>query len=318
MPKEPYKPVFKHSYTRRCHGHDYRAPFIYHIVLSKSEGCRNFGSVKGDARIQPSKPGGAYIELTPLGQIILNALKTLPIDFPIIQLYQFCVMPDHVHILLRVLERSEMHIGFYVTKLKGKVRENYSQLTGKELTSEDIFKPNYCDKPLTRRRSLDTLFRYIRENPHRLAMRRQYPQFFQRARNIQIDERQYEAYGNLFLLRNPDKEAVKISRKDSPEAVTDKTARWLNEAARGTVLVSPFISPKEKEIRAQAEAGGASIILITHEAFSERFKPSEHDFALSCAGRLLIISLGLPVKTPLSRDICQQMNTLAFDIAKNC
>ena len=48
-----------------------------------------------------------------------------------------------------------------------------------------------------------------------MAMRRQYPQFFQRARSIQIGERHYEGYGNLFLQCNPDKEAVKISRKDS-------------------------------------------------------------------------------------------------------
>lgn len=317
MSEKPYKPDFNHTYTRRCRGHDYRAPFIYHIVLSKTEGCQLFGSVKGDARIEPGKPGCAYIEHSPLGQIIQNAIKTLPKDFTIIQLYQFCVMPDHVHILLRVLERSEMHLGFYITKLKGKVRENYSQLTGKEITSEDIFKPNYCDKPLTYRRSLDGLFRYIRENPHRLAMRRQYPQFFQRARNIQIGEQHYEAYGNLFLLRNPDKEAVKISRKDLPETVAEKTARWLAEASRGTVLVSPFISPKEKEIRAKAEVIDARIILITHEAFPERFKPSEHDFALCAAGRLLILSLGLPAKTPLSRDTCVAMNSLAAEIVRD-
>lgn len=258
MPEKTYKTDFKHSYTRRCHGHDYRAPFIYHIVISKAEGCQLFGSVEGDARIEPGKLGGAYIELSPLGQTIKTAIKALPIDFPIIRLYQYCVMPDHVHILLRVLDRSEMHLGFYITKFKGKVRENYSQLTGKELTSEDIFKPNYCDKPLTHRRSLDGLFRYIRENPHRLAMRRQYPQFFQRAHNIQIGERQYEAYGNLFLLRNPDKEVVKISRKDSPEVVAEKTARRLDEASRGTVLVSPFLSPQEKAIREDPEAESAN------------------------------------------------------------
>lgn len=314
MSEKPFKPEFKHSYTRRCHGHDYRAPFIYHIILSKAEGCETFGSVKGDARIEPGKPGSAYIELSSLGNIIQNAIKALPKDFPIIQFYQYCIMPDHLHLLLRVLERSEMHLGFYVTKLKGKIREGYSQLTGKECSSEEIFKPNYCDKPLIRRRSLDGLFRYIRLNPHRLAMRRQYPMFFQRVRRLKIGEHEYEAYGNLFHFRNPDKDAVKISRSFSVEEKAKKKAYWLEDASTGAVLVSPFISKEEKAIRSEAEALGGSIILIIHEAFPERFKPARHDFELCCSGRLLIISLGEPRGTELTREICRRMNALAEEI----
>lgn len=316
MSEKPYKPDFKHSYTRRCHGHDYRTPFIYHIILSKAEECENFGSVKGDAKITPGLPGCVYIERSPLGNIIQKALKELPKDFPIIQMYQYCVMPDHVHILFRILERSEMHLGFYITKLKGKIRVEYSQLKEGEYTSEEIFKPNYCDKPLTRRRSLDGLFRYIRENPHRLAMRLQYPQFFQRVRKLKVGEHEYEAYGNLFLFRNPDKEAVKISRSFTEEEKAKKKAQWLEDAATGTVLVSSFISKEEKAIRTEAEALGASLILITHYDFPERYKPANHDFDLCATGRLLIISLGLAPKTELNRDLCQRMNALAEEIAK--
>ena len=233
-------------------------------------------------------------------------------------MYCYCVMPDHVHILLRVKERSKYHLGVYISQLTGKITNKYNEETHQQISHTEIFQPNYTDKIIYANRSLDTLFRYIRENPHRLAMRRQYPQFFQRTRNIQIGAKPYEAYGNLFLLRNPDKEAVKISRRDSPEIIADKTARWLDEVSRGTILTSPFISSKEKEIRNKAEAQGAKIILITHKAFPERYKPYDHDFTLCAAGRLLILSLGLPAKTPLTREICQQMNSLASEIAKNC
>ena len=44
-------------------------------------------------------------------------------------------------------------------------------------------------------------------------MRMQYPKFFQRIRKLEIGEKEYEGYGNLFLFRNPDKIAVKISSK---------------------------------------------------------------------------------------------------------
>lgn len=305
-------------YHKRAFAHNYRAPFIYHIILKKMKETMAFGEVAGDARIPYGSEGCAFIKESALGSIIAKKIVEIQKIFPILQVYQFCVMPDHVHLLLRVRDWSEHHLDYYIDYLKSIISAKYSQAVNKSPGGEYIFEPGYCDKPLLLGRNLDTLFRYIRENPHRLAMRRQYPQFFQRSRSVKICDKRYEAYGNLFLLRNPDKVAVKISRRDSTEAVADKTARLLDEASRGTVLVSPFISPKEKEIRSQAEAGGASIILITNEAFPERYKPSEHDFALCSAGRLLILSLGLPAKTPLDRDTCLDMNSLAEEIVGNC
>ncbi|MDE6010774.1 MAG: hypothetical protein K2F87_04960, partial [Muribaculaceae bacterium] len=165
------------------------------------------------------------------------------------------------------------------------------------------------------KRSLDGLFRYIRENPHRLAMRQQFPHFFQRVRKLKIGDNEYEAFGNLFLFRNPDKEAVKISRKYSEEQKIQKRNQWLSAVTKGTILASPFVSPAEKVIRTEAEKLGAKMILITHEAFPERFKPATHDFSLCSEGRLLIISLGLPIGTKLTRPICERMNALANTIA---
>ena len=81
-------------------------------------------------------------------------------------------------------------------------------------------------------------------------------------------------------------------------------------------MVSPFISSKEKEIRQMIEQEDGKIILITHEVFPERFKPSAHNFELCSKGRLLIITLGYPLKTNLTRKICNEMNELALEIAE--
>lgn len=302
-------------YHKRAHAHNYRAPFIYHIILKKEDNFKKFGSVRGDARISPGLPGCAFIEESDLGKVIAKSIIAIQRQFPILQVYQFIVMPDHVHILLRVKEWSGKHLDFYIESLVSNISDNYSHLIGTPTSTEDIFQPGYCDKPLLLKRSLNGLFRYIRENPHRLAMRQQFPHFFQRIRKLSIGEKEYEAYGNFFLFRNPDKEAVKISRKFTIEEKEQKKSVWLSAAYKGTVLVSPFISPFEKAIRIEAEVLGAKIILITHEAFTERYKPAAHDFLLCSEGRLLIISLGLPAGTPLSRDHCLQMNTLAETIA---
>lgn len=312
---KPFKETGKHSYHRRSFSHDYFSPFIYHIIIKKAAKCELFGSVYGDARIAPGKPGCAEIRESELGKIIAKTIIHLPYEYPVIKLHQFCVMPDHVHLLIQVLFRSYRHLDFYIDGLKAKIAGKYSKIRNLSVKEEEIFELGYCDKPLYDNRSLDALFRYIRENPHRLAMRQQFPQFFQRVRKLKINGTEYEAYGNLFLYRNPDKNAVKISRKFSPEEKQQKKSQWLSAASKGTILVSPFISKEEKGIRAEAEGLGAKIILIIHEAFSERFKPSFREFNLCTEGRMLIISLGLPQNTPLSRGECVRMNALAEMIA---
>lgn len=302
-------------YHKRAYAHNYRAPLIYHIILKKKDGFEKFGTVRGDARIAPGLPGCAFIEESDIGKTIVKSIIAIQRQFPIIQIYQFMIMPDHVHILLRVRDWSEKHLDFYIQTLVSNIGENYSHVTGTIISAADIFQPGYCDKPLLLKRSLDGLFRYIRENPHRLAMRQQFPQFFRRIRKLKIGDNEYEAYGNLFHLRNPDKEAVRISRKFTFAEKEQKKTAWLSAASKGTVLVSPFISQAEKAIRAESEALGAKIILITRDAFPERFKPSAHDFTLCEEGRLLIISLGLVAGTSLSRAHCLQMNALAETIA---
>lgn len=197
-----------------------------------------------------------------------------------------------------------------------RIADKYSKVKGKEIPVDAVFQRGYCDKPLFDDRSLDVWYKYLKKNPHRLAVRLQHPLFFQRIKELNIDGVVYKAYGNPFLFRNPDKCAVKLSRKATLTEIAEKKAVWVSEASRGTVLVSPFIFKEEKSVREAAEAIGASIILITHETFAERFKPAEHDFNLCAAGRLLIISLGFPYKTELTRAICQQMNALAEKIVK--
>ena len=308
----------RRSFHRRAYAHNYKAPFIYHIIIKKADNCEVFGSVIGDARIEYGNPGCAKIEETALGKIIAKSIIHLPYTFPILKLHQFCVMPDHIHILLQKLDWSDEDLDFFMDRLTEDIAKKYSKFKNNLFEVNEIFKLGFCDKPLLLGRSLSGLFKYIRLNPHRLAMRIQYHEFFKRVRQLQIGDCKYEAYGNLFLFRNPDKVAVKISRSFSETEKAIKRDHWLEAASTGTVLISPFISKEEKSIRAEAETLGANIILITHEAFPERYKPSEHNFNLCASGRLLIISLGEPLGSDLTHSICERMNALAAQIVTNC
>lgn len=111
---EPYHISGEHSYHRRAIGHDYFAPFIYHIIFKKNKDCGNFSHIVGNSRIEQGRPGCASVVETELGVIIAKAIIHLPYAYPALKPLQFIVMPDHVHLLLQVLYRTERDLDFYM------------------------------------------------------------------------------------------------------------------------------------------------------------------------------------------------------------
>lgn len=305
------------NYTRRCKDHDYYGPFIYHIILSKAEGCPDFGVLTGSARIPPGERGCAEIRLSQLGKHIKNAIELWQKEFPFMEVWKHKVMPDHIHLLVNKNKTTPRHLSFFIGVLKATVRKYHNSVSGNNYTTTQIFKENYCDRPLFRERNLNTWFSYIDVNPHRLAMRLQYPEFFTRIRSLIIGGMEVEAYGNMFLLRNPDKQEVHIRRLWTQAKVEAMQNFWVEEALQGAVIVSPFISEKEKEVRDRIIKQGGKMIWIQYEEFGEKYKPAETAFKLCEEGRLLIISLKQSYRGELSRELCVRMNNLAEEICKH-
>ena len=144
----------------------------------------------------------------------------------------------------------------------------------------------------------------------------QKPGFFKRIHNLEIGGKCYEAYGNPFLWSNPDKYAVRMRSFFTSDERRSHKEEALFQASKGTILVSPFKSEYEKEVRDIAELNGFPYILIQHQRFSENFKPPRHQFELCSNGKLLIISMGMDPKIFFTHEICTLMNELAAEIAK--
>ncbi len=277
------------------------------ITLSKHASISPFCTIEGDWKLPVGTRGSSYTRWSSIGGIIADTIYHISSLHTSITAEQYVVMPDHVHILLYVRARLPEPLGFYIARFKGVVNSR-SGLS-------HVFEDGFNDQIITYNRNLNKLFDYIRSNPYRLAVRRANPDFFVRSNKVKIGDSTYEAYGNLHLLDNPFKEQVIVHRADAPEVIASRRDRLLYTASNGGVVVSPFISASEKTIRGEAEGVGGRIILITYEQFYERYKPTAHDFALCAEGRLLIITLGLRLKTELSRSICLRMNALAEEIA---
>lgn len=289
----------------RAYGHDYRCRCIYHITMNKTAGWPPFGYLTGTL---PE----VSIERSSLGRIVEQNIRSIQQLNSHIRLLQYAIMPDHIHLLIFVTNTLERAIGSYIGMFKVKTGQDARRLLQNQ---GPLFADDFYDRILFPNRPLDTIFKYIRDNPRRLAVRRKYPDFFRRINQLSIFGNKWQAYGNIQLLDNPFKEQVVIHRSDSEDTRVQNRNRWLHAAANGGILVSPFISPDEKTIRMEAEDLGCRQILVTNKAFCEKFKPSAHDFGLCEKGQLLIIA---PMETlPSCRSVFLELNRVSAYIANN-
>lgn len=250
-------------------------------------------------------PGSPYTAASATGKAIKQALREISTIDRSLRVLQYALMPDHLHLILYVEEKLDEIIGRKLAAFKVSV----NCLSG----VSQVFERGFNDQILTKSRSLDIIFKYLRANPYRLATRQANPGFFQKRENLLIGDTPCQLYGNIHLLDNPFREQVIVHRADTDETYSSNRDRWLYNAANGGILVSPFISKREKEIRREAEELGGRFILITNEPLEDRQKPMGKDFELCTEGRLLIIAPLAPVD--FSRSACLTMNSLAARLA---
>ena len=283
--------------------HDYRGRSIYHITIGKARSCPDFSIISGHS----SAP---LISRTAVGEVIEQQILNFPNLCPSLQVLQYVIMPDHIHFAIFARDYLPRVLGKYIGMMKVKtgqiLRSIYPNLT-------DIFTPDFHDRYLLPAHDLNTIFNYIRDNPKRLLVRQENPNFFQRLNNIEINGMSWQAYGNIQLLENPFKAPVVVHRADSEALRFVKNRRWKHLYENGGVLVSPFISQAEKEVRRKCEEADGKIILLSNKPFSEREKPAAHDFEQCSRGRLLILSPPSPM--PDGRSTFLFLNSLAESIA---
>ena len=103
----------------------------------------------------------------------------------------------------------------------------------------------------------------------------------------------------------------------TPEELAEKKATLLAAARHGAVMVSPCISPGEKEIAKAAFDEGLPLITLLENGFPPLYKPSGKRFDACAAGRLLLVA-PWPYhneQRPITREQCLALNQLAAAMA---
>ena len=186
-----------------------------------------------------------------------------------------------------------------------------------------LFEQGYHDRIIKRPGMLDTIKRYMADNPLRALMRRALPALLERRLHLRIAGRDYAAFGCLFLLKRAEKETVFYHRYDretgqrtefTPAFAADRD-RQLEEARQGVVLISPAISTPERIIINTAIDEALPVINLQKEPITPYWKPERRRFEACARGTLLILApWGIDEQLPTDYQRFHHLNDLATEI----
>ncbi len=294
-----------HRNTRRAFFHDYTRPGRYMITITRIPGAPPFAILDLKTR---------ELSLTILGAAIRDELDRLQAIQPAIAIRASVIMPDHLHCVLLVLRPLPKKLGDYIGPFKGACSRRWKELEGAE-TVRPLFVRNFNDRIIWDDEHLSKAVSYIADNPARAAIKAAHPDLFRRYNHLVAGEREFAAYGNIFLLRDFDRRPVILHRADSTAVRAVKEKEWLECAANGGVLISPFISPVEKAVRDRAIELGGRLVILRNEGFEERFKPYGREFDLCSEGRLLLLA---PWPDQLNRSTVTRAQALSMNAQAVC
>ena len=288
--------------TRRMYGHDYAVPGTYEVTMVVAGRRPVFGVILGTTKAGGEKP---YLKPSILGQAVLdNEIPKIHHYYPMVDIWMVCLMPDHLHLIVRINKHlpTGKHLVIVIGAFKGGVSRAWWQLNttvsaaSAAETHPPLFEPNYNDHILMRDGQLENWKLYLRDNPRRYMIRREFPDLFQRALCIVIDGVRYSAFGNMLLLRQPEKHQVFFHRRtngiptEETELWTTESQRLISAAKSGDVLVTPGISECEKRIKNIALEQKYRLIHLQATPIGQYWKPERSRFEACFNGTLLILA----------------------------
>ena len=283
---------------------------IYHVTLVVSSREALLGSLV----IPDNNPAKARVKLSPLGLKINACVEDIPVRHPEIRIIQKRIMPDHLHVILYVTKPMSLSIKMVVRGL----------WQGAKKEGRDKFNEVPFIRPMSHRGQLKTMIHYLRMNPQRLATKKLKPGYFCVQRGVKISGRIYDIVGNAAILTAERYIPVHVRRimVEAAEHGDDKALKdYMNAcvlaARKGTVMVSPFISPYEKQIQAKLLEERQPFIFIADNGFGDYYKPADGLFDAVADGRVMILSPWEydPKKRHVTREECVAMNKMAEEIS---
>lgn len=271
-----------------------------------------------------SQPGAPHIELSPLGIKVKESLERMPQVEPKIELVCYSIMPNHIHFIIAVRGELNRPIGtiirsfmgatsrsLHMLKAEGKIQWNSAAASIARKASTEkpsLWQPGYCIGICHTEQKLHTRIGYVIENPFFGILETERHDFMKRTMMLTIKGRRYSGYGNMLLLKEPDRLQVFCHRNHpvthEPYHLTqdfmEEKQAILNAASDGVVIVTPGISPGEADIMWSVLQNGGNVINIQQEEIpiSDKWHPEKERRIYCSQGQMLVLSVhDLPHQT---------------------
>ena len=322
--------------------HDYTLPCIYLITVTTEGRQRLLGTLVGDSATT------AAIEPTPLGAYVTEAFRQTAAETTKktgcrIQVLHYQIMPDHFHGILYVRDTlpADYALGKIVAAWKSACSHalwvSFSSFSSRDLSSEHgtkdfgsehgtkapLFSRGFNDRILFRKGQLKTWVAYLNDNPRRLWLKWHFPDRLRKVYDFSAGKKghRYTAVGNTFLVTYPERLQVRCHRNLTEEQIQQEVEKYLKEAHRGTVLISPFISPAEKAVYEACYQEKLPMIHIVNRGLDGKFNyPSGRDLSGCSDGFMLVLAPYADYSSEtaaarITRAQCLDMNAYAADLA---
>lgn len=172
-----YDPNIHHRRSIRLKGYDYSQPGAYFVTICTHQRICNLGKiVDGKMVVNQS------------GSIVQTVWDELPKHYLHVELDEFCIMPNHVHCIIVLVdgnggrgrsETSPYHrlkrhgLPEIVRALKSFSSRRINELKGTQGTP--FWQRNYYERIIRTQRHLNSVRKYIRDNPLKWERDRNHP-----------------------------------------------------------------------------------------------------------------------------------------------
>ena len=289
---------------KRLTGFDYSRPMFYMVTIKCRVGVQALSEI-----VAPGK-----CRMNAITRAMVNCIRNFHLGCEAIAPIEcFSIMPDHIHLLIRITDRNKtlkdlgkksaaspmriapiriLRLETIVDLLMQALEGRYREVTG---LRKQVFEASWHDWIVVAEGQLAAFTRYIRENPRRAFLREENRRYFTRVQRVAFAGREWFAYGNAALLELPVIEPFRCSRTWVKDGVEWREA--IGRAERlgpGGAGCGTFMSPCEKACGNAIYQAGGSLIVLSPEGFAQRWHPPRNREALCAKGRMLFLSLWEP------------------------
>ena len=141
----------------RLENYDYSSCGAYFITVCTLERRNYFWTAVEATNGRPPN-----IELSPCGKMVDDAIQNIPIAYPSLALESYVIMPNHIHLLLRV--RVDEYGRPLVAPTMSRVIKQLKGIVTKQIGAS-IWQKSFHDHIIRNREDYEEHIRYIYENP---------------------------------------------------------------------------------------------------------------------------------------------------------